>query len=425
VFDRLAEILLLGLRSLLRNKLRSFLTMLGLIFGVGSVIAMLSVGAGARHELLSRLAELGVRNVILNSVQPPEESRADMEEEQWKNTYGLTFADAERIELTVPSVERILRVNRIKHRVFRGSNRLDATVLGVEPAYLDMFRLKMARGRPFNDLDSASYAKVCVVRKGLVEQLETVDDPLELFLRVAGEHFRIIGILEDEAFRSHTRKILALDGRAQEVYIPYTTAMRVFGTVTYIQRSGSTEFTEVELDQVVVVARSASLVYPTAKMITRILQAAHEKRDYEIVVPLELLEQSAQTQKVFQTVMVLIASISLLVGGIGIANIMLATITERTSEIGVRRALGARRRDIAAQFLVETTVIAAVGGILGCLLGIAGVRAIVHFTDWQAIVAPHYMLVSLSISCGVGVLSGIWPARRAARMDPIAALRHE
>jgi putative ABC transport system permease protein len=264
-----------------------------------------------------------------------------------------------------------------------------------------------------------------VVRRGLIDQLATVDDPLDVFLRIGGEHFRIIGILQDEAFRSHTRKVLALDGRAQEVYIPYTTAMRVFGTVTYIQRSGSTEFTEVELDQAVVVADSASRVYPTSRMIARVLENSHEKRDYEIVVPLELLEQSAQTQKVFQTVMVLIASISLLVGGIGIANIMLATITERTREIGVRRALGARRRDIAVQFLVETTVIAAVGGILGCLFGVAGVRGIVQFTDWNAIVAPYYMIVSLAISCGVGVLSGIWPARRAARMDPIAALRYE
>ena len=424
MIDRLFEILLLGVKSLLRNKLRSLLTMLGMIFGVGSVIAMLSVGAGARHEILSRLAELGVRNVILNSIEPPEENRVE-DDEEYKNTYGITFQDAERIESTVPTVERILRVNRVQERVWHGSKRLDATVLGVEPAYLEMFRLEVARGRRFGDIDSRERAKVCVVRKGLIEQLETIEDPLSLDLRVGGKSFRIIGILNDEAFRSHTRKALALDGRAQEIYVPYETSMRAFGTISYVARAGSTEFTEVELDQTIVVAKTPEVVFDTSRMIARILDYGHEKRDFEVVVPVELLEQKARTQKVFQTVMVLIASISLLVGGIGIANIMLATITERTREIGTRRALGARRRDIATQFLVETTVIAAAGGILGCLFGVFGVEAIVRYTDWKALIAPRYMAISLGISCAVGILSGIWPARRAARMDPITALRYE
>ena len=184
MFDRLAEILQLGLKSLMRNKLRSFLTMLGLIFGVGSVISMLSVGAGARHEILSRINELGVHNVILNSIEPPEELKADTEDEEWKNTYGLTFDDAERIALTVPTVERILRVNRIKQRVFKGSKRLDASVLGVEPEYLDMFRLSMARGRPFNNLDSEQCAKVCVGRN-LERALALFDRPGECPLFVS------------------------------------------------------------------------------------------------------------------------------------------------------------------------------------------------------------------------------------------------
>jgi putative ABC transport system permease protein len=421
---RSLEILQLALRNLLRNKLRSLLTMLGMIFGVGSVITMLSVGSGARHEILSRIAELGICNVIVNSIAPPEDIRPETEE-SYKNEYGLKFKDVERIKLTCPSVERILQVNKVKERVWFRSRRLDAAILGVEPEYLEMFNLTVGRGRRFQEIDSQRFAKVCVIRKGLLSQIESVEDAIGLNIRLGGNTFEVIGVLEDEAFRSHTRKALALDGRAQEVYIPYTTSMRVFGTVTFVQRSGSQEFTEVELDQAVVVASAPEKVLSTSKMISAILEREHEKRDYEIVVPLELLEQQAETQRVFQTVMVLIASISLLVGGIGIANIMLATITERTREIGVRRALGARRRDIGVQFLVETTTIAAIGGIIGCLIGFAGVQGIVHYTEWQALIAPEYLLISLGISCVVGILSGIWPARRAAHMDPITALHYE
>jgi putative ABC transport system permease protein len=422
--ERLLEILQLGAKNLLRSKLRSFLTMLGMIFGVASVITMLSVGAGARHEILSRIHELGICNVIVNSVKPPQETKIESDDD-YKITYGLTFQDAERVEMTCQGVDSLLRVNRVNEAVWLGSHGLDASVLGVEPEYLKVFSLEANPGRVFGNLDEATEAKVCVIRRGLLTQMKTVADPLTLRLRIGSQSFRVIGVLADDAFRSHTRKALALDGRGQEIYIPYSTSMRVFGTVTYVERSGSTEFTEVELDQIVVRASSTESVLPTARMLARILGRSHEKRDFEIVVPLELLEQSRRTQRVFQTVMVLIAAISLLVGGIGIANIMLATITERTREIGVRRALGARERDIGVQFLVETTVIAAMGGLIGCAFGYFGVQAIVHFTSWKAVISPHYLTISLLISCSVGVLSGIWPARRAAAMDPITALRYE
>lgn len=423
--ERMAEVLLLGLKNLLRNKLRSFLTMLGMIFGVGSVIAMLSVGAGARHEILTRIQELGIRNIIVNSVKPPEEVKPDSTEQSWKETYGLTFEDADAIAETIPTVERMLRVNKVRKRAWYGSKRLEAAVLGVEPEYLRMFRLKVGRGRPFNEVDARENAKVCLVRRDLIRQIETVEDPIGMWLQIGDFPYQVIGILADEKFRSHTAKALAIDGRAQEVYIPYSTSMRTFGTVTYIERSGTTEFTQVDLDQIVVTARDPDDVFLTSRMLETLLSAAHERKDYEIVVPLELMRQSADTQRVFSIVMILIASISLLVGGIGIANIMLATITERTKEIGVRRALGARRRDIIVQFLTETTAIAAIGGLFGCLFGVVGILGIVELTRWKASIAPHYVAISLVISCAVGIVFGIFPARRAAAMDPITALRYE
>ena len=422
--ERALEILRRGLRGLRRNRLRSFLTMLGMIFGVGSVITMLSVGAGARAEILARIGELGVTNIILNSVKPPEETKP-ADQDEWVIRYGLTFEDADYIDATIPTVAHLLRVNRVTQRAWYGSKRIEASVLGVQPRHLDMFGLAVGRGRRFNDLDDVTRAKVCLVRPGFVKQLESVDDPLGQWIHIGGFPFEIIGILEDQGFRSHTAKALNLDGVAQEIYVPYTTSMSTLGITTSIQRAGSYESSRVELDQLVVSTAAPEQVFDTARMLSSALKHRHPKRDYEIVVPLELLQQSEATQRTFNLVMILIASISLLVGGIGIANIMLATITERTREIGVRRALGARRRDISLQFLTETTSIAVVGGLIGCLFGLAGIQGIARWTAWKAIVEPHYVLVALGISCAVGILFGIYPARRAAQMNPITALRHE
>lgn len=425
MIERLFEIFSLGLKNLMRNKLRSFLTMLGIIFGVGSVITMLSVGEGARHEILSRIKELGVTNIIVNSVKPPQEAKPSGDT-QFKDRYGLTFEDADYIRKTLPTVDQLFPVNRVRQMVWYGSKRLETTVQGVKPEHLKMFGLEVGpRGRTFNHIDEATEAKVCIVRRDLVRQLETVEDPIGLWLQIGGHPFQVIGVLEDEEFRSHTRKALAIDSRSQEAYVPYSTSMRTFGTVTFIERSGSREFTEVDLDQIILSARSMDDVMMTAQMLGDMLGSLHDKLDYEIVVPLELLRQSEETQRVFNVVMILIASISLLVGGIGIANIMLATITERTKEIGIRRALGARQRDIVIQFLTETAAIAAIGGLIGCLVGIGGIYGIVEFTEWKAVIEPHYVVISLVISCSVGVIFGIFPARRAALMDPITALRYE
>jgi putative ABC transport system permease protein len=288
-----------------------------------------------------------------------------------------------------------------------------------------MFHLVVARGRAFNELDEHECKQVCVVRRGLVGDLQMLDDPVGSAIHIGPHSYQIIGVLADAGFRAHTREALAIDERAQDVYIPYTSAMRDFGTLTVIQRAGVQEISVVELDEMIVVVKETSLVRPASRMIETVLARSHKKRDYEIVVPLLQLQQQEQIQSVFNAVMIVIAAISLLVGGIGIANIMLATITERTREIGIRRALGARRRDILTQFLTETAAIGVVGGLFGCFFGLVAVRAVVAYTGWQALTEPRYVIVALSISCLVAILAGIYPARRASRMDPIGALRYQ
>lgn len=425
--ERLLEVFVVGLRNLARAKLRSFLTMLGMIFGVGSVIAMLSVGAGAEHEILSRIQELGIQNVIVNSVRPPEDDEQTTQsgDDESIDRYGLTFRDEDVLRTTCPTIEGVLPVNVVKKRVWYGSRRVESAVLGVKPEHLVMFGLGVTKGRTFTAIDSATEAKVCIVRRSLARELKAVVDPIGMTLKIGGYPFEVIGVLEDDEFRSHTREALAIDSGAQEVYIPYTTSMRTFGTLTYIERGGSSDRSIVELDQMIVKVKDANLVYPTSKMIAALLGKLHKRKDYEIIIPLELLEQKKKTQAVFNVVMVLIAAISLIVGGIGIANIMLATITERTKEIGIRRALGARRSDIMLQFLTETAAIGIIGGLFGCLFGLAAIEGLHQYSGWPALVAPSYFGISLGISCAVAVISGIYPARRASLMDPITALRYE
>ncbi len=419
------ETFLLAFRNLRRNKLRTLLTLLGMIFGVGSVIAMLSVGAGAQAELLDRIRELGVQNVIVNSVRPPQQTRDEKssQDSDWIDRFGLTDADRLRIERLCPGIDQLLSVNLVPDRVWHGSSRLDATILGVPPAYVSLFGLVPTLGRTLSELDEASASSVCLVRRSLLRKLGVLEEPLGLSLKLGNFPFQVVGVLEDSNYHEQTLAALNLEAGAHEVFIPHAASMRTFGNLVYKERGGTSERTRIEVDRLVAVASSADQVRTVARVIDAILSHGHEQEDYQIVVPLSLLEQQERTQRVFSVVMVLIASISLVVGGIGIANIMLATVTERTREVGIRRAMGARRSDILAQFLTETVAIGLIGGLLGLGFGMAALQGIVRTTGWKAEVGPTAIMVSMGISCAVAVISGLYPARRGARLDPIQALR--
>ncbi len=422
-FDRHFQMLRLGVRNLAGYPLRTLLTTLGVVFGVGSVIAMLALGKGAEEEILREIGRLGIRNIIINSVKP-QEAETDTSSQRVLS-YGLKFKDLAQIRATVSNLEQVLPVHFSRESVWWGSKQVEATVYAVQPEHMDLFDLNAVRGRSIGVVDNVSLARVCVIRDGLLRQLGIYEDPIGLDLFVGEETYRVIGILRDEEFQGYAQKALAIDAKTTELYVPYETVLKRKGTVSSITRAGYRETTNVELSQIVLSVEDIDQVLMTSRLLERILIRNHEDRDFEMVVPLEVLAQRKKTQQVFSIALIAIASISLLVGGIGIANIMLATVTERTKEIGIRRALGARKHHIMSQFLTECITISMAGGLLGVLVGFGFVLALTAFTGWNARVTAGSVLLALSISVCVGVLSGIFPARRAANLDPIAALCHE
>lgn len=419
----LLELLQEALRNLARHKLRSFLTTLGIIFGVASVLSMVAIGEGARRAILEQIQELGIRNIIINAQKPPESSSSKDEKDSFTLDYGLTFRDARQIDDTLPLVTEVLPVHDKERWIWFESHRIAAKVRGVMPSYFDKLHLRPFIGRTLDDSDNLERRRVCVVRSRLLREAKYIGDPLRLDLKVGTEYFRIVGVLPDAEFQSPNRAVLRIDERAHEVYVPFDTARNRFGIEQFTERAGSYESTRVELHQIVCTVRSEDDVMEAARGIQAILTAFHKQKDYEITVPLELLESQQKTQRVFNIVLPIIAGISLLVGGIGILNIMLASITERTREIGVRRAIGASGWDITWQFLIETVTLSMIGGLIGLIVGVSSVYVLQRTTGWSVVITSWSLFLSLGISCLTGVVFGIYPARRAAAMDPIRALR--
>jgi putative ABC transport system permease protein len=421
----LAELVREALRNLGRHKLRSFLTALGIIFGVASVMSMISTGEGARRAILDQINELGIRNIIINARKPPAEQNVQQADTNSTLEYGLTFHDARQIAATLPMITEVLPVHDVEQWIWFKSRRIQAKVRGVTPEYFERLNLKPWLGRALSDADGTGRQRVCVIRSQLLHEARYVGDPLKLDLKLGSEYYRVVGVLQDSEFQSPNKLALGIDDRALEVYVPYDTVLSRVGVASSTQSSGSFESSRVELHQILCVVDRDEDVLDAARGVQAILDRLHPKKDYEVTVPLELLQSRQKTQRVFDIVLPIVAGVSLLVGGIGILNIMLASITERTREIGIRRALGATGADITAQFLVETVTLSGIGGLLGIALGAAGVSLLRTLTEWDAVITPGAVALSLGVSCLTGVVFGLYPARKAAQMEPIRALRHE
>ncbi len=412
----------LGVKSLLLHKLRSLLTTLGVLFGVSSVIAMLAIGEGASAEAQEQIKQLGSQNVILRSVKPPDDAASSQESRLV--VYGLTHNDFSRITDTYPWVEHAVPVRVLQQEVRFDERVMHPRVLATEASYELATGRMMHEGRFLSATDVANVANVCVLGYEVARNLMPLRSPLGQRIKIGNEYFTVVGTMLPRVPLGDDVPLPGADVTG-EVLIPLSTGARWFGEMQVKIRAGSREMEEVELHEIIVHVDKAENVERTAAACREMLTRNHEQHDYEVIVPLELLARAEETKRIFNIVLGSIAGISLLVGGIGIMNVMLATVTERTREIGIRRALGAKQHHIVFQFLVETVVLSVGGGLAGIILGVAIPIGVEYFADMRTIVQPSAPLLAFGISVSIGLLFGLYPAWRAAQMDPVEALRHE
>jgi len=409
-----------GIRSLQQHTLRSVLTLLGLVFGVGSVIAMLAVGEGASKQALDQIRKLGSHNILIDTIRPVEGTGSQVALARM-SVYGLKYEDCLRIEETLPLVRHVVPVKALRHEGQLGARTLDLRLVGTTPAWFHLVRRQRVAGRMLSDLDMARQADVVVLTEHGARRLLATQDTIGQPVRIGGFFFRVIGIVRSEDAPGGS---LQSPDRDVDAYIPLIVAQNRFGDILSQRGAGSRIQEQVELHQIIVEVADSASVEPTAAAIDWMLRRFHEQADFQISVPLALLRQAEATKRTFNIVLGSIAGISLLVGGIGIMNIMLATVTERTREIGIRRALGAKRRQIVRQFLIETVVLSTIGGLLGILMGLFIPKLITHIAFMPTQVTAWSLALSLGMSVAIGIVFGVYPARRAAYLDPIEALRH-
>lgn len=418
---KLARNILLGIEDLLLHKLRSFLTTLGIVFGVGSVVAMLSVGEGASKEAMDQIRKLGSNNIIISSIKSIEEESTSTTHSHM-GIYGLTYEDGVRVADTFKTIRQVAPVKLIRKEGRLGERALELRIVGTTPVWFELVQRPVVAGRVLIASDDDERAPAAVLTEFGARKLLAAENTIGQSLKIGSDRFEIVGIVKSESGQAGN---IQIPDQEVDVYIPINVARSYFGDITARMTSGTFERELVELHQMIVQVNSIEDVEPTAKGIEDMLKRFHKKKDYLVSVPLALLRQAEATKRTFNVVLGSIAGISLLVGGIGIMNIMLASVTERTREIGIRRAIGAKRRQIISQFLIETVVLSIIGGLIGIGLGVLVPSLITYFAGMPTVITVASIVLPLVISFGVGIIFGLYPAVRAAKVDPIVALRHE
>jgi putative ABC transport system permease protein len=407
------ESLAQSLDNLAKRKLRALLTMLGIIFGVGAVISMLSIGAGAEDQALQVIRQMGLRNIMIEGKEYAVEDLRKVREK----SLGLSRRDLQALLAVTPNVTRGAGRKTVKaYQVFSEQGKVESRVVAVDAAYLRLKNLTLLDGAFFDGRDEETYAQVCVLGAAAKQDLFGFESAAGKQLKINNVWFSVVGVIADQTLGKGEFEGVKLQNTNNDIFIPLTTALKKI------------EFKplESELDGIVLEIADERRTQATALVVSQMLDKLHNgEADYSLVIPEQLLRQSQQTQRIFNIVMGCIAGISLLVGGIGIMNIMLANVLERTKEIGVRRAIGARRADIRLQFLIEAVTISALGGLLGVGLGFLIAKLVVYFAGWATIITPWSVALAFGVSTAVGILFGSYPAAQASRLSPIEALRYE
>ena len=426
----------LGLKSLLLQKMRAGLAALGIFIGTTTVIWLVAMGEGVSHRAQEQIKELGATNIILRTKKP---NAGEGDANERVKIYGLLRDDYRRVMANIPSIERAVPMREVRFELRYENRTSDSILVGCVEDYLELNRLEIGRGRWLTRRDRGK--KVVVLAAGTAKKLFPFENPVGKTIWVGTEFYTVVGQTKSRTASAAIGGSLDARDYNLDAYIPLKTLRDRVGDLVVRRVGGEFQGEQVELSQITVSVGDVKLVDETAAIIKTLLKKYHAKEDYAVVVPKELLRQAERTRAMFNVLLVVIAGISLLVGGIGIMNIMLATVTERTREIGIRRALGATRKHIIQQFLTETVVLTASGGLLGVLFGLMcgpifrGLRYLVSAVSPDLLppivfsleprIAPWSIILSLFISVGVGLVFGVFPARQAAQLDPIEALRHE
>jgi len=448
--ERYLYIINIALEAVSNNKFRSILTALGIIFGVAAVISMLAIGNGAQQEILEQMKLVGVNNIVITPRTDMSDSNNEDEEAgniaSSKFSPGLTLKDAESIVDIIPNIHKISPEVKYDTYILKDGNRRQAKLTGVTPDFFEVYNLKLERGNMFNFQQLDEGKAVCIIGPSIKTKFFQQENPIARYIKCGNIWLKVIGVLENRKIAEDMEENLGVSDYNNNIYAPIQTVLLRYKDRSVISandlQSGETIFSgnmviEVQgdenkdiegnqLDKIVVQVSESEYLIPTTTVLNRMLKRRHmDVEDFEIQIPELLLKQQQRTKDIFNIVLGAIASISLIVGGIGIMNIMLASVMERIKEIGIRMSTGARKSDIVAQFLFEAILISITGGLIGIVLGISLAKVIMKATDILTIVSPASILISFSVSAAVGIVFGYMPARKAAQQDPMQSLRHE
>lgn len=455
--ERVLANLGIAIEAVLANRMRSVLTALGIIFGVAAVIAMLAIGNGAQQEILEQIKLVGVNNIIIEPVvEQTEETLAEEGtegKEKKKFSPGLTLEDKESIMKTIPGVETISPEILLETYIIKNGIRRSAKLVGVEPSYFDIFNFSLAEGKMFNETQLEKGEAVCIIGKSIRAKFFPSENPVGKMLKCGPNWLKVVGVLDERYISESSISKLGIRDYNMDVYTPLQTVLVRYknrsmltqemiqganrgssGNVIIIGGGGSNGSSNEsqqsinyhQLDRLVVQVAETEKLNPTADVIVRMLERKHNQVvDYEIEIPELLLKQQQRTNDIFSYVLGAIAGISLIVGGIGIMNIMLASVLERIKEIGLRLSIGAKKADIINQFMFESMMISISGGFIGILLGVIMASAVSRFADIPTVISFGSILISFGVATAIGLIFGIAPARKAAMQDPITSLRYE
>ncbi|MGY6743214.1 MAG: ABC transporter permease [Cecembia sp.] len=426
----------IALEAVIANKVRSLLTALGIIFGVAAVIAMLAIGNGAQQEILEQIKLVGVNNIVVEPVTEQRDERvdeaSDLEEERARFSPGLKLQDVEAIQQTIPGIKNISPEIEMETFLVQSGVRRSAKLVGITPAYFEVLDFKLLEGRMFSEENMRNGEPVCIIGKAVANKFFPKENPLGKRIKSGSQWLEIIGVMEERYVSEQSISKLGIRDFNMDVYIPIQTMLLRFKNRDLVLASNLEDDNNRrsdnyhQLDKIVIQVEESEALNPTAEVVTKLLERRHNRViDFEVTIPELLLKQQQRTQNIFNIVLGAIAGISLLVGGIGIMNIMLASVLERIKEIGLRLSLGAKKSDIVNQFLFEAVMISVSGGLIGVILGIILAQLVARFGDFPTVITLPSILLSFGVAATVGLIFGIAPARKAASQDPITSLRYE